>query len=43
MLASLNHPNIVQIYGVEQNALVMDLVDGETLSIPTIGRPTVKI
>ena len=31
VLASLNHPNIAQIYGVEQDALVMELVDGETL------------
>ena len=34
MLASLNHPNIAQIYGVEQGALVMELVDGETLKSP---------
>ncbi|HUF23133.1 MAG TPA: protein kinase [Vicinamibacterales bacterium] len=31
-LASLNHPNIGQIYGLEQNALVMELVDGEELA-----------
>jgi len=31
-LASLNHPNIAHIYGIEQNALVMELVDGEDLS-----------
>ena len=31
-LASLNHPNIAQIYGLEGNALVMELVDGEDLS-----------
>src|SRR4051812_16726991 len=31
-LASLNHPNIAQIYGIEQNALVMELVEGEDLS-----------
>ena len=29
VLASLNHPNIAAIYGVEQNALVMELVEGE--------------
>src|SRR6476646_5151617 len=29
VLASLNHPNIAQIYGIEQNAIVMELVDGE--------------
>jgi len=28
VLASLNHPNIASIYGVEENALVMELVDG---------------
>jgi eukaryotic-like serine/threonine-protein kinase len=32
VLASLNHPNIGQIYGVESQALVMELVEGETLS-----------
>ena len=31
MLASLNHPNIAQIYGVEDGALVMELVPGQTL------------
>jgi Tol biopolymer transport system component/predicted Ser/Thr protein kinase len=34
VLASLNHPNIAQIYGIENNALVMELVAGETLKIP---------
>jgi serine/threonine-protein kinase len=28
VLASLNHPNIAQIYGVENRALVMELVEG---------------
>ena len=32
LLASLNHPNIGAIYGIEQNALVMELVDGEDLA-----------
>src|ERR1035438_2731923 len=32
LLASLNHPNIGQIYGVESQALVMELVEGETLA-----------
>ncbi len=36
MLASLNHPNIAAIYGLEESrgitALVMELVDGEDLS-----------
>ena len=31
-LAALNHPHIAQIYGFEQSALVMELVDGEDLS-----------
>src|SRR5271170_2041133 len=37
VLASLNHPNIGHIYGVESRALVMELVEGETLS--SITRP----
>jgi Tol biopolymer transport system component/predicted Ser/Thr protein kinase len=32
VLASLNHPNIASIYGVEERALVMELVDGLTLA-----------
>jgi serine/threonine-protein kinase len=40
-LASLNHPNIAQIYGIEESggnrALVMELVDGPTLE-ELIGR-----
>src|ERR1041385_8490578 len=31
-LASLNHPNIAAIYGVEERALVMELVEGSTLA-----------
>ncbi len=31
ILASLNHPNIAAIYGVEDRALVMELVGGSTL------------
>src|SRR5688572_22165235 len=35
-LAALNHPNIAQIYGVEESAgvsaIVMELVDGVTLA-----------
>ena len=34
VLASLNHPHIAQIYGLEENALVMELVAGSTLSVP---------
>jgi Tol biopolymer transport system component len=44
VLASLNHPNIAQIYGVEESsgtrALVMELVDGRTLDELT---PTLDI
>ncbi|HKD09999.1 MAG TPA: protein kinase [Bryobacteraceae bacterium] len=32
VLASLNHPNIAQIYGIEDGALVMELVPGKALS-----------
>jgi Tol biopolymer transport system component/tRNA A-37 threonylcarbamoyl transferase component Bud32 len=32
-LASLNHPNIAAIYGIEGSALVMELVEGEDLSV----------
>ena len=32
VLASLNHPNIAAIYGVEDRAIVMELVEGPTLS-----------
>jgi len=36
VLASLNHPNIAAIYGIEETgevtALVMELVDGATLA-----------
>jgi len=31
VLAALNHPNIAAIYGVEDRALVMELVEGATL------------
>jgi serine/threonine protein kinase len=34
VLASLNHPNIAQIYAVEEQALVMELVEGETIRGP---------
>src|SRR5262245_55035382 len=36
LLASLNHPNIAHVYGLEQadgvQALVMELIEGETLA-----------
>jgi serine/threonine-protein kinase len=34
LLAALNHPNIAHVYGVEDRALVMELVEGETLKGP---------
>src|SRR5690348_16898506 len=33
-LAALNHPNIAAIYGLEDRAIVMELVEGETLKGP---------
>lgn len=33
-LAALNHPNIASIYGLEANAIVMELVEGSTLRGP---------
>src|SRR5258708_29897788 len=33
-LAALNHPNIAAIYGIEQGAIVMELVEGEDLQGP---------
>src|SRR4030095_10943269 len=32
VLASLNHPNIAGLHGIEGTALVMELVEGEDLS-----------
>src|SRR5689334_566166 len=34
VLAALNHPNIAAIYGIEQGAIVMELVEGATLAGP---------
>ena len=34
VLASLNHPNIAMIHGIEQGAIVMELVEGENLHGP---------
>src|SRR5262245_36670889 len=35
MLAALNHPNIAQIYGIEESGetrcIIMELIEGETL------------
>jgi Tol biopolymer transport system component/tRNA A-37 threonylcarbamoyl transferase component Bud32 len=43
ILASLNHPNIAQIYGLEEQgalrALVMELVDGRTLAEVLTSKP----
>ena len=32
LLATLNHPHIAQIYGVEEGALILELVEGATLA-----------
>ncbi len=32
LLAQLNHPNIAAIYGVEERALILELVEGDTLA-----------
>src|SRR6185369_6716630 len=34
VLASLNHPNIAQVYGIEDRAIVMELVDGRDVKGP---------
>ena len=34
LLATLNHPNIAAIYGIEQGAIVMELVEGQELKGP---------
>ena len=39
VLASLNHPNIAIIHGVEDRALVMELVPGQTLDERVAGGP----
>src|SRR4051812_25922681 len=33
VLAALNHPNIAAVYGVEDRAIIMELVEGEDLPI----------
>lgn len=34
VLAAINHPNIAHVYGLEERAIVMELVEGETLTGP---------
>jgi serine/threonine-protein kinase len=34
VVASLNHPNIAAIYGLEGNAIVMEMVEGQALCGP---------
>jgi Tol biopolymer transport system component/predicted Ser/Thr protein kinase len=34
VLAAINHPNIAHVYGLEERAIVMELVEGETLAGP---------
>lgn len=43
VLASLNHPNIAQIYGVEGSALVMEFVEGDSPQGPLPFEETWKI
>jgi serine/threonine-protein kinase len=32
VLASLNHPNIAAVYGIEERAIILELVDGPTVA-----------
>jgi serine/threonine-protein kinase len=34
LLATLNHPNIAAIYGIEQGVIVTELVEGQELKGP---------
>src|SRR5215472_12596689 len=34
VLASLNHPNIATLYGLAEDALIMEFVDGDQLPCP---------
>src|SRR5882724_4695047 len=36
VLAALNHPNIAQVYGIEEHALIMELVEGDPLKGPLL-------
>jgi Tol biopolymer transport system component/predicted Ser/Thr protein kinase len=42
-LAALNHPNIAAIYGIEDRALVMELVEGQDLSEIIAGAPALHL
>jgi eukaryotic-like serine/threonine-protein kinase len=42
-LASLNHPNIASIYGFEENAIVMELVEGSDVRGPLPLEQVLKI
>jgi serine/threonine-protein kinase len=39
VLASLNHPNIAVIHGVEERALILELVEGHTLAERIVAGP----
>src|ERR1039457_2284306 len=43
VLASLNHPNIAAIYGVEERAIVMELVEGATPAGPIAVEQTILL
>src|ERR1044071_9217680 len=43
VLASLNRPNIAAIYGVEDRALVMELVEGQALSGPISSEEAIQV
>src|SRR3954462_12963115 len=34
VLASLNHPHIAAVYGIEERAIIMELVEGSDLPVP---------
>ena len=40
VLTSINHPNLAAIYGVEERALVMELIEGSTLAEQIERTPT---